>query len=250
MTNKPPADIAILYEDADILAINKPAGMLVHDDGKRESEIETVVEWLLREYPESAGVGEEPIHTDSGEVIDRSGIVHRLDRDTSGVMLVARTQAGHACLKAQFQNHTIIKRYEAIVYGAMKQESYTVESPIGRAKTFGRWSAIPKALRGSVRQARTDFQVLARFEYAGQAYTRVLAMPHTGRTHQIRVHLQYLNYPIVADTLYAGKRNTPAVNLGFTRQALHAHEIGFTDCAGAQHVISSPLPNDFRAALQ
>jgi 23S rRNA pseudouridine1911/1915/1917 synthase len=162
-------------------------------------------------------------------------------------MLVARTQAGHASLKAQFQNHTITKQYEAIVYGTMKQDSYTVESPIGRAKTFGRWTAIPKAVRGTTREARTDFHVIARYHLGTHSYSHVRAIPHTGRTHQIRVHLQYLNHPIVADPLYAGKRNTPEANVGFERQALHAAHISFVDGAGEEQEVSALLPDDWRS---
>ncbi|MFW0871261.1 MAG: RluA family pseudouridine synthase [Patescibacteria group bacterium] len=256
MNEQEGAKITILYEDADMLAIDKPAGVLVHSDGKysqsrpKEKQYPTVVEWLLREYPDSQGIGEDPIVSDTGIVMDRSGIVHRLDRDTSGVMLLAKTSAGHAYLKAQFQNHSITKRYEALVYGAMKEDSYELVLPIGRAKTFGRWSAIPKAIRGNTREASTDFQVLRRYKIGSHGYTHLVALPHTGRTHQIRVHLQYLNYPIVADLLYAGKRNAPEFNLGLHRQALHAQSITFTNCAGIECKVEAPLPADMRQALE
>ena len=124
-----------------------------------------------------------------------------------------------------------------------------VETEIGRSKTFGRWTAIAKAMRGKEREATTAITVLERFSKGGSPYSLVQAKPRTGRTHQIRVHLQYLNYPIVADALYAGKRNDPNYNLGLTRHALHASEISFTDLADNKQVIQSPLAEDLVQAL-
>ena len=233
----------ILYEDEHILAIDKPAGIIVHGDGKRTDP--TLVDWFLEQYPDSVGVGEEPIETATGTTIDRSGIVHRLDRETSGVLLLAKTDVGHVHLKQQFQERTVTKTYGALVYGNMKEDTYHVTASIGRAKNFGRWTAIAKSQRGTARDAETSFTVLDRFEVEGEKYSVLEARPKTGRTHQIRVHLQYLNYPIVADPLYAGKRNVPEHNLTFTRQALHAKTITFTAVDGTEQTATSDLPDQF-----
>lgn len=233
--------ITILFEDEHIVAIDKPAGLMVHGDGKHDYPV--VTDWFTERYPDSVNVGEEPIETDHG-LITRPGVVHRLDRDTSGVMLLAKTDAGHAHLKQQFQNRTVIKTYAAVVYGQMKQDQYVVGVPIGRSRNFGRWTAIPKSLRGSTREAETEITVLERSD-RGDGYSLVEAQPKTGRTHQIRVHLQYLNHPIVADPLYAGKRNVPENNLGFDHLALHAQSITFENIDGDAVTTISPVPDDF-----
>lgn len=241
-------DMTILYEDEDIVAIDKPSGILVHTDGKGTSSTGTVVDWFLSRYPGSHVVGEEPIETQNGFIIDRPGIVHRLDRDTSGVLLLAKTDAGHACLKSQFQNHTIEKTYHAWVYGMLKHDTYHITAAIGRSKTFGRWTAISKSVRGMAREAETHITALERFPgdpALGGGYTYVQARPTTGRTHQIRVHLQYSNYPVVADSLYAGKRTGVEHDLGFTRHALHAYQIIFQTVDGDVVTVVSPEPDDF-----
>jgi len=236
-------DITILHEDEHIVVINKPAGIIVHSDGKREEE--TIVDWFVARYPDSADVGEEPIETDSGAVIRRPGIVHRLDRDTSGVLVLCKTDAAHEHMKEQFKNHTTEKTYAAVVYEDMKKDEYVVDAAIGRAKTFGRWTAIPKAIRGKTRDAYTTITVESRFENKGKQYTRIKAVPKTGRTHQIRVHLQYLNHPIIADPLYSGKRNDTKYNLGFERQALHAQQLVFKDLNDQELTMNAPLPEEF-----
>lgn len=240
-------NIEILFEDADIVAINKPAGVMVHGDGR--SDAETVVDWFLQLYPDAKDVGEEPIETQDGVAILRPGVVHRLDKDTSGVMLLAKTNRGHAHLKEQFQNRTITKTYHAFVYGEIKQQEGVVKAPIGRSKTFAKWTAIPKAMRGKERDAQTQYKVLAR----SKGFSYIALTPKTGRTHQIRVHMQYLNYPLVADFLYAGKRydqDNPESNLGFSRHALHAESIQFVDLQAEMRSISASFPKDFQDAQQ
>jgi len=240
-------DITILYEDDDIVVINKPAGIIVHSDGKREEP--TIVDWFVSRYPDSSEVGEEPIESDNGTVIKRPGVVHRLDRDTSGVLVLCKTNESHAHMKEQFQNHTIEKTYVAFVYGDMKKEKYHVSTPIGRARTFGRWTAIPKALRGRTRDSETYIEVKKHFQENGQEYCLIEAKPKTGRTHQIRVHLQYLSHPIVADALYAGKRNSSQYNLGFERQALHAYKLGLVTMTGEELTLRAPVTEEFTKYL-
>lgn len=234
----------IVYEDDHIIAINKPAGVMVHGDGR--SPEETIADWMLATYPESKDVGE-PIETTDNGTIYRPGIVHRLDKDTSGLLLLAKTAEGHAHLKQQFQDHTIIKEYRAFVYGNWNEERGRVEAEVARSKTFAKWTAIPKATRGKSRPAITEYRVLE----SHHDFSYISAFPKTGRTHQIRVHMQYKSHPVVADALYAGKRydGTPEHNLGFSRQALHAYKNTFIDMNGETKTVEAPFPADFQAAL-
>ncbi len=237
--------ITILHQDKDILAIYKPAGLVVHSDGKTEEA--TLVDWILENFPKTKEVGE-PITLSSGprsgEQIARPGIVHRLDRDTSGVMLVALTQKGFDCLKAQFQDRTIAKKYHVFVYGIMMEEDGVIDRPITRSrKDFRLWSA-QRGGRGESRQAVTHYRVLKRDEE--RQVTFVEAEPKTGRTHQIRVHFKAINRPVVADPLYAPKRDPV---LGFERLALHAKQITFTDTTGESVTVEAVYPQDFTFAL-
>lgn len=228
----------VLYEDENIVAVNKPSGLVVHSDGKTKEK--TLVDWVLEKYPETENVGE-PIETKDG-IIKRPGIVHRLDRETSGVMLIAKNTEAFLNLKEQFQNHQISKKYEAFVYGSMKNNEGVIDRPIGRSKSdFRKWSA-QRGARGEMREAITEYKVLKRSD----DYTLIEAFPKTGRTHQIRVHLKAINYPIVGDALYAPKKEN---TLGFDRVALHSKEIKFKDLAGNNHTVEAPYPEDFSGAL-
>lgn len=226
----------ILYEDADIVAINKPAGLVVHPDGRNKEP--SVSEWFVSKYPESKDVGE-PL----GE-IDRPGVVHRIDRDTSGVLLLAKTKRGHKVLKEQFQNREIEKIYHLFVYGNIKDDRGTINLPIGRSvSNFRKWSA-ERGARGELREAVTYFEVLKRAD--DKSVTFVEAKPKTGRTHQIRVHFKALHHPVVCDKVYAP---TKPNLLGFERLALHAREITFKDTNGGQHRMLANYPDDFQKAL-
>ncbi len=239
-------EIEKLFENDDVVVINKPAGIMVHGDGRTDAV--TVVDWFVENYPQSVTVGEDPILTKEGAIITRPGIVHRLDKDTSGALVLCKTQDSHAHVKQQFQDRTTKKTYRAIVYGEMKQDEVYVDAPIGRSKIFAKWTAIPKALRGTTREAQTKVTVLRRFD----GFSYIQAEPRTGRTHQIRVHLQYMNYPILADGVYAGKRydrDNLTGSLDFTRQALHAYKIEFTDLSGELIEVTATLPTDFIHAL-
>jgi 23S rRNA pseudouridine1911/1915/1917 synthase len=234
-------DIAILYKSRDIIAINKPAGLVVHSDGRTEEK--TLVDWIVEHYPDAADVGE-PIVQTSGEAIHRPGIVHRLDRDTSGVMIVALTQEGFNHLKRQFQDRSINKKYHAFVYGLLKENDGVIDRPISRSrKDFRLWSAL-RGGRGEARSAVTHYKVLNRLEE--EEVTLIEALPKTGRTHQIRVHFKAINHPIVGDPLYAPKRE---FQLGFERLALHAREITFEDMENREITIEAPYPPDFEVAL-
>ena len=230
----------IIFQDENFLVINKPAGLVVHPDGKTQER--TLCDWLLELYPEMKEVGE-PLKRSDGQIIYRPGIVHRLDRDTSGVMVVAKTQNAFLFLKSQFQDRETAKVYNAFVYGIIKEDDGIIDRPIGRSKTdFRKWSA-QRFARGELREAITHFNVLER----GHGITYIEAMPKTGRTHQIRVHFKAINRAIVADKLYAPNH---APVFGFERIALHARKLTFSDFNGTLHTFEAPLPADFVKALE
>jgi len=237
-------NLEIIYEDEDILAINKPAGLVVHPAPQQagygaSSDGQSVSEWFVKYYPQSKNVGEK-----LGE-IERSGVVHRIDRETSGVLLLAKTNKGHEALKNQFQNRKIEKTYHVFVYGLVKDDRGTIDRSIGRSSSdFRKWTA-ERGTRGILREAVTYFEVLKRDEEEKITFLEV--KPKTGRTHQIRVHLKAINHPVVADSLYASKR--PKL-LGFERTALHAHSIKFTNTEGKEVTLKAPYPDDFEKALK
>ena len=229
----------IIFENKDLVIINKPSGLVVHSDGKTEEP--SVADWLLEKYPEIKEVGE-PWETPAGKIIYRPGIVHRLDRETSGVLVVAKTQASFLYLKDLFQARAIKKIYHAFVYDEVKQDEGVIDRPIARSKKdFRLWSA-QRGARGAAREALTRFAVLKRNGEASYLEIR----PETGRTHQIRVHFKAINHPIVCDRLYAPKRSPI---LGFERLALHAKSIEFKGLDGKEIKVEAPLPSDFQKAL-
>lgn len=251
----------ILYEDENCLFINKPAGISVHGDGKT-FEV-TLADVLIAEYPMLADVGE-PLEIKHGSgpstFVPKPGLVHRLDKETSGVMVIAKTQTAHAFFKEQFQDHKIQKIYHAFVYGWLKEDSFEVDAPIGRdGGSIRKWT-VGKNARGAMRSAHTALRVLSRFGnssnsrvYEGKGSTEagtfsfVEAKPQTGRTHQIRVHLKSVNHLIVCDSLYASGR--PA-ELGFNRLALHARSLTLMIPGGETKTIEAPYPADFQNAIK
>jgi len=252
-------DVQVLFENDRLLFVNKPAGLVVHSDGKTKEP--SLCDWLLEKYPSIKGVGE-PSRTPEGELVDRPGIVHRLDRDTSGVMVVAKTEEAFLFLKNQFQTRTVKKIYNSFVWGLVKLDKGTIDRPIGRSKKdFRKWSA-ERYQRGELRPAVTDYKVLNRIDMESDderlarqrkgaqialKFTLLELFPKTGRTHQIRVHLKAINHPVVGDSLYAP--NHPEA-LGFERLALHAVSLQIEDTDGKTLNIEAPLPEDFTNALQ
>lgn len=229
-------ELPIIYEDADIVAVDKPAGVMTHPDGKTTEE--TASDWFARKYPESATVGEMQRLVDGTE-ITRPGVVHRLDRETSGVLVFAKTQEAHAFLKEAFQNREVHKSYLAFVYGTPKERKGTIDFAIGRSrKDFRLRSAQPKA-KGTMREALTKYEVLG--EDVEGKHTLLHVMPLTGRTHQIRVHLKAIHHPIVGDPLYAPNHKP---DLGFNRLGLHAHKLDLPLPNGERKILESPLPPD------
>ena len=217
--------LEILYEDKDVIAVNKPAGMVVHAGAGRH--MGTLVNALVYRFGKLSGVG--------GDM--RPGIVHRLDRETSGVILVARNDAAHRNLAAQFAGREVKKIYLALVQGKVKAEAGRITSPIAR-DPVRRTRMTAKLARG--RAAMTEYQVLRRFEGCTLLEVRI----GTGRTHQIRVHLASAGHPVVGDKLY-GAAASP---LG--RFFLHAHEISFTSPSSGQRVtVDAPLAPELQQFL-
>lgn len=225
----------ILYEDDSIIVINKPADLVVHPAAGNRTG--TLLNGLLYHCPQL-------------ESVPRAGIVHRLDKDTTGLMVVAKTLQAHTNLVAQLQARTVKREYEAIVSGVMTGGG-TVDQPIGRHPT----QRTKMAVVSDGKEARTHYSVLQRFE----GHSHVQLNLETGRTHQIRVHMAHLRFPIVGDDTYAGRfriHKGASEGLrdfiqGFGRQALHARALGLIHpSTGEQHSWSVDLPDDMQALLQ
>jgi 23S rRNA pseudouridine1911/1915/1917 synthase len=263
-------DVTVIYEDDQLLAVNKPDGLAVHEDGRSDGPFLT--DWVRRERPAMVGVGE-PMRLQNGTLIDRPGVVHRIDRETSGILVLAKTQDAFECLKEQFKTRKIEKEYRAFVWGALTEPHGTIDRPIGRSrKDFRLWSA-GKDAGGQLRPAVTRYTVLGvnseqsrvHSESGVNSTERTLGNtrhsslvthhsfsylslePKTGRTHQLRVHLKAIGHPIVCDSRYAPKRGQA---LGFERLALHAHTLVLTHPNGTRLVLEAPLPDDFVQAEQ
>jgi 23S rRNA pseudouridine1911/1915/1917 synthase len=247
-----------------VLGLNKPSGLMVHSDGRREEL--TLVDWINQNYPDLSEVGEQQI-LQNGEKIKRPGIVHRLDRETSGVILVAKTKEAHAFLKKQFQQRKIEKIYNAVVWGGFAEDklSGVIDKPIGRsASDFRKWSAEYGA-KGELREAVTEYKVLVQRKFKNLAYTKIQRSsensvegefaylelrPKTGRTHQIRVHLKAISHPVVCDKLYSNNMCGAQSCLGFDRLALHALSIKIELPNSTFVLIESPLPPEFENVKQ
>lgn len=219
----------IVYEDADVLVVNKPKGLVVHPAAGHEDG--TLVNALLHHCGESlSGINGEK----------RPGIVHRIDMDTSGLLIVAKNDFAHRSLSDQLKDHTLRRTYECIVRGGFREDSGTVNAPIGRDPRDRKRMAVTE--RNS-RPAVTHWTVLARY---GQ-YTHLQCRLETGRTHQIRVHMAYINHPIAGDPLYGVRKP----ELGLTSQCLHARALTFRHPrTGEEITVTCPLPEEFERALE
>lgn len=234
-------ELPILYEDGDLVAIDKPDGVMAHPDGHGTDP--TVSDWFAQKYPGSVHVGE-ALTLQNGAVIERPGIVHRLDRDTSGVMVLAKTPESHAFLKSVFHDREAHKTYLAFVYGTFKGEVQgSIAFPIGRSRKDFRLRSAQRGAKGLMREALTRYEVIG--EDASHSLLRV--MPETGRTHQIRVHLKAIHHPIVCDPLYAPNH---ACDLGFSRLGLHAYQLDIPRPAGDRLVLTAPLPPELEKAAE
>ncbi len=228
-------EIDVVAELPGYVIINKPAGLLMHPASETSDE-PTVVDWLLGRYPKARNVGEDPL---------RPGIVHRLDREASGLAALATTQAAFDNLKEQFQKRTITKRYTALVFGGDMPESGEINFKIERSTQGGKMAARPLSQEG--RSAVTEFSVVQRFHN----YCLLSVVIKTGRTHQIRVHMSAYNHPIVGDDIYGGpKHRTLNKKFKLGRIFLVATELGFADLEGKRHDFSVSLPADLQEFLK
>jgi len=238
VTELVPEDIPldIVYEDADIIVVNKPAGMVVHPAPGNLSG--TLVNALLFHVRDLAGIG--------GEL--RPGIVHRIDKDTSGLLVVAKNDAAMRSLSEQIQSRTAGREYLALVDGVIRQDEGTVHAPIARhPKDRKKMAVVPGG-----RDATTHYRVLSRFPAtasgaSGSGNTLVLCRLETGRTHQIRVHMAHIGHPVTGDGVYGAAKN----KLGFSGQALHAFRLHLNHPrTGEPMRFCAPLPEGFQAALK
>ena len=229
-TALPPQDIPldVVYEDDDVIVVNKPTGLVVHPAPGHPDG--TLVNALLHHCGDTlSGIGGEK----------RPGIVHRIDRDTSGLIIAAKNDAAHLALSAQLKDHSLSRTYECLVTGNMKQDSGTVDAPIGRSSADRKKMAVVPTGRRAV----THWEVVAR--YPGVTHLRCRL--ETGRTHQIRVHMAYIGHPILGDTVYGAKKPVP----GLTGQCLHATGLRFVHPRTGEPVeLHCPLPPEFTAMLQ
>ncbi len=228
----------IIYLDGDLIVINKPPGISVHPGGAVSGP--TVVDFLLERFPEIAGVGEDAM---------RPGIAHRLDRDTSGVMVIARNQKSFSALKEIFQKRRVEKIYHAIVCGSPAKREGVIDVPIGRlaSNPTMRAAAIGRTVVRGVRDALTHYRVLK----AGASYSLVELRPKTGRMHQLRVHMKAIGHPIACDTKYGGKNICcPVAPPAAARQLLHARSLSFSFPEGRRLFFEVEPPEDFSRALR
>ncbi len=227
----------IVYEDGALIAVAKPAGLVVHHDGRTDEP--SLSDWILERYPSLRSVG--GLHTlDNQRYEPRAGILHRLDRETSGILLIAKDDDTFYAVQRQFLSHSIVKTYLAIVEGRLEGEG-VIDLPIGRSRSDFRRFATGDDARGTLRAARTVW----RARKTSGTHTLLELLPETGRTHQLRVHMSAIGHPIVADRRYG----TP-VALGMERVALHAESLKFVHPKRGEMTVSAPIPDDFSAASE
>lgn len=233
--------LEILYEDELIMIINKPAGLMMHTDNRESDDLSkmiTLADILKKEYPNFVGIG---------EYEDRPGIVHRLDQETSGIIVLCKTQGVFEDMKTSFKNHKVRKSYYAIVEGNIRDDTGIIDKPIARARSDFRKKNVVDIknpdYRGEEREALTKYKVLERAN--NKKYTLIACFPETGRTHQIRVHMKSIRHPIVGDKLY-GTANGFMLS---ARHMLHANKIEFT-LRGKKIKVESIMPEDMKTIWQ
>lgn len=219
----------ILYEDADVIVVNKPKGMVVHPAAGHYSG--TLVNALMYHCgKELSGING----------VMRPGIVHRIDMDTTGSVIVCKNDTAHNCIAEQLKEHSVTRRYEAVCYGVLKEDAGTVDRPIGRHPTERKKMAVDER---NGKRAVTHYKVLKRF----REYTHIECMLETGRTHQIRVHMASIGHPLLGDEVYSGSRKCPYHLKG---QTLHARTLGFRHPVTGEYIeVDAPLPEYFRHLL-
>lgn len=229
----------IIYEDKDLVVINKPAGIAVHP-GVKTPPGGTIVDWFITCYPLARAVGEETA---------RPGVVHRLDKETSGVLVLAKTQASYDHLKSQFQKRAAKKEYLALVYGVPGERCGRINQPLIRSVRNPRRRTVETGMKAQrVREGKSASTEWQREEVFGTSFTLLRVFPLTGRTHQIRAHVHWLGFPIVGDHLYTFKRQRPPA--GVQRQLLHAEKLTLLLPNKERKTFIAPLAPDFLAVLE
>lgn len=232
------SSVKIIAETPEYIVVNKPTGLLTHPTLAEETE--ALSSYLLKKYPELKTVGEDPV---------RPGIVHRLDKEASGLLVIARTQPMFELLKEQFKNRTIEKEYMVLVHGRVAKDEDTISFPIARSESFDRMAAIPKLERGQPtsegKEALTEFLVEQRFVN----FTLLRVKIHTGRMHQIRAHFLAYNHPVVGDPLYFQKKRKNTWDKKLGRLFLHCTKLGFNDLEKNKQIFESPLPPELEKFL-
>lgn len=231
--------ISIVYEDPDVVIIDKPSGLITHQkniDDKQPS----VVSWVIEKYPELKDIGGPFVA--SGAEVPRAGIVHRLDKDTSGLLLIAKTNESFFYFKDLFQTRKIKKHYLALVHGKPKEPKGIISSPLGRIGMKRTTKIVGKKLIDQ-KEAETEYQTVKNFKN----YTLLELSPKTGRTHQLRVHLNSIGHPIVGDTIYGFKKlaSPPELN----RLFLHAYRLKFTAPDGKAMTLEAELPEELQKVI-
>lgn len=219
-------NLEIVYEDKDVVVVNKPQGMVVHPSAGHPNG--TLVNGLLYQIKNLSTIND----------VVRPGIVHRIDKDTSGLLMVAKNDRAHESLAQQLKDKTSLRKYVALVHGEIPHEKGRIEAPVGRSKVNRKMQAVIEGGKSAV----THFEVLKRFE----GYTLIELQLETGRTHQIRVHMNYIGYPVAGDPLYGPKKT-----LKGNGQFLHAKLLGFEHpTTGENMVFEAPLPEIFKKTLK
>ena len=218
----------VIYEDNDIIVVNKPKGMVVHPaNGNPDGTLVNAVMAICKDS--LSGIG--------GEI--RPGIVHRLDKDTSGLLIVAKNDKAHVNMSEQIKKHEVKKTYVALVRGVVKENEATIDMPIGRSNSDRKKMAVTKTGKNAV----THIKVLKRYD----KYTLLEINIETGRTHQIRVHLAYIGYPIIGDYIYSNGKN----EFGIIGQCLHAKSLEFKHpITGEKMKLEAPLPDYFQKVIE
>lgn len=239
LQKNPTLPLVPLFENTHILVLDKPAGIAMHPASINDNS--TVVNWLLAHYPTLAHIGEDPL---------RPGIVHRLDKDTTGLCVIAKTQEAFIALKNLFKDRLVHKSYLALSHGHISPEEGKIDGAIGRSLRLHKQVVVDKKLivRGKIRNALTHYSVLNTFLVGETPYSLVELQPQTGRMHQIRVHLASIGHPLVNDALYGNKLSKKIDQEHIStssRHLLHAAKLEFT-LFEENYSFTSPLPQDFQ----
>ena len=235
-------DVSILFEDAAFLAINKPVGVVVN---RAESvKGETIQDWMEQHYPIFSHVSDESV--EQAAFVDRSGVVHRIDKETTGILLIAKTIESFIELQRQFKERVIQKTYLAIIHGELVPKEGEVRAPVGRLP----WNRERFGIVPGGKESVTKYTAIKTIEKDGEKLTLVSVHPETGRTHQIRVHMKYINHPLLGDYLYAGRKTSRDDREWATRVMLHAWKIIIQHpTTGETLAIEAPIPDDMNRII-